>query len=63
MQTDPTVPLLWLFKPIIDVGTIFDRLTFKGMVCEHVLSERGVTVSVVTSNTSQRLNKQGLKRL
>ena len=39
MQTDPTMPLLWMFKPIIDVGTIFDPLTLKSMVCEHVLSE------------------------
>ena len=39
MQTDPIVPLLWMFKPIIDVGTIFDLLTLKGVVCKHVLSE------------------------
>ena len=56
-----------MLKPIIDVGTIFDLLTWKvwfGQATqEHVLSEVSRVSCKKTSNTSQRLNKQGLKRL
>ena len=56
-----------MFKPIIDVMAMFDLLTWKvwfGQTTEEqVLNEVSSVSCKKTSKTSQRLNKQGLKRL